>query len=200
MKIALTLIHNKTPQENEAQIELLKNYITPVGETIFDEESQQNKFIFHYYTVNGLNVPHELYIYQIVPFQPENTSDPYIATLPSNFYSIYAHNVQYGRNDQDKIGTHPRFFNWGLKRGVDYGADISIYMDNLQGINVNRLKNKVQILFDEANTTEFIEETFGKLGSKKLLKEVGQLREDLTFTQAITDLKTRVTQKGYKNG
>lgn len=200
MKLALTLVHNKTPQENEAQIELLKDYISPVGETIFDEESKQNKFIFKYYTVNGFNISHELHVYQIVPFQPENTTDPYVATLPSNFYSIYSHNVQYGKNDKDKLGTHPRFFNWSLKRGTDYGADVVIYLENLQAVNINRLKNKVQMLFDEANNTEYIEESFGKLCSRKLLKEVGQIKENLDFTQAINDLKSRSIQKGFNNG
>jgi hypothetical protein len=196
--LAITLVHNKTPQENEVQIAFSASRVTAVFVPFDDPEA--TKQAFSHYEINGLNTPHSVQFFHVVPFQPENQSEPYVAVRPSNMNLLRGNCVEYGRGDEDKVGTHPRFFNWGLKRGTDYGADISLYLDLPENLNIGRLKNELLTLIDENDLTEFIEDSFGKLGTLKLLKEVGQLREDLPLTDAISDLKTRVTGKGLRNG
>lgn len=201
MKISLTLVHNKTQAENEAQIAALANLVTEQTELIDGVDDQGNiipgMYQRKYYTINNLNIPHELEIQHIIPYQPWNTSNPYKAELPSNLYLLNGRNVQYGKGDEDKVGSHPRFFNWALKRGTDNGADISIYIEDITKISPVKARQALQKF---TNNTEFVEADFGKLASFRLLKQVGQLKEDTTLTNAITDLKTRVVEKGLKNG
>ena len=203
IKLALVLTHNKTDAENQAQIEFLKPLIEK--QTVLNDEFDENgtvvgQFETYYYTLKGLVLPHELRVYQVVPYQPDNKSNPYIAILPANFHDIDAHNVQYGKGDEDKVGDHPRFFNWGLKRGTDYGADIAVSLDNYKKVNIDDLSVFLNTLADPEDLLEFVENQSVKIGTLKLLKEVGQLKEDRPLTQAITDLKQRVTEKGLKNG
>lgn len=192
MNLAIILTHNKTDAENAAQIEAILPLITKVTETVpvYPPEGGDpigTQDIYHY-ELKGLSIPHELRCYQIVPFG---------VTPPANIRLIDSHNVLYGKGDEDKTGDHPRFFNWGLKRATDYGAEIAVYLEDPSQLTGTKVRNAVAKL---VNDTEYVETTWGRLGTLRLLKEVGQLREDRTFTQAISDLKTRVTQKGLKNG
>ena len=200
MKIAVIVVHNKTDSENFNQIEVIKPFLEEATELLFennddgtktpilDEVTGLQRTRFLGYKVKGLNIDHVVNFYQIIPFG---------VTPPSNLHDIDSHKVYYGVGDEDKTGNHPRFFNWGLKRGTDYGADIAIYLDNILQFNATRAR---QALNKFTNDTEFVEATFGKLGSVRLLREVGQLKEDRSLTEAFTDLKTRVVQKGLKNG
>lgn len=194
MKIAITLVHNKIPQENEAQIEFLKPLIVkntfPIP--IYDQEGNKvGQDEGYYYSIKDLDVPHEASFFQIVPFG---------VTPPPNLYHIDSHKVFYAKGDEDKTGDHPRFFNWGLKRGTDYGADISIYLDDPKKMNLKDLPFYLNSLIDPDDKTEFAEDQFGKMGTLRLLKEVGQLKEDRTLADALTDLKSRNTKRGGKNG
>lgn len=215
MKIAVVIVHNKTDQQNQAQIDAILPFVekitVPVTQTVQDrtltEIPHQSEFgyIYHetvetlsepyevtvetyHYKVKGLNIDHEVKFYQIIPFG---------VTPPSNKDALDSYKVYYGEGDEDKTGNHPRFFNWGLKRGTDFGADIVVYLDDVLQLTTTKLRNGLGKL---RNDVEFVEETFGKIGTKRLLEKVGQLKEDRTFTQAITEYKQRVTQGGLKNG
>lgn len=187
MQIAVTIIHNKSDVENFNQIELVKQFIEEVRESYIDENGEQHNILLGY-KVKGLTLDHIVRFFQIVPFG---------VTPPSNLYDIDSHKVFYGKGDEDKIGSHPRFFNWGLKRGTDYGADISIYLDNILQFNT---RGAVQALQKLTGDTELVETTFGKIASKRLLQMVGQLKEDTNLDQALIYLKQKVIQKGLKNG
>lgn len=194
MTIAVVLVHNKTDAENIAQIDALKALIE-VNEEMFDEyDSEGNvigQFTKTYYTLQGLSLDHRAIFLQIIP---------YGVTEPPNLYDIDSAKVFYRLGDEDKTGKHPRFFNWGLKRGTDYGADICIYLDDYKKFDVSKLLPKIEKLSDKIDTTEFVDDTSCKVATLKMLKDVGQLKEDQTLSNAITDLKARVVEKGYKNG
>lgn len=194
MRIAIIITHNKTDAENEAQIEALKPLIE-IQEEVFDEyDSEGNvigQFTKNYYTIKGLTLEHRASFFQIVPFG---------VTKPTNINEIDSHKVFYMAGDEDKTGDHPRFFNWGLKRGTDYGADVVIHIDDASKFDPTKIAIKLSKVADEKDKIEYAEDTYGKISSLKLLKEVGQLKEDQTLSYAITDLKSRVVEKGYKNG
>lgn len=194
MNLAITLVHNKSDQENVAQIVALKSLIE-TNEEFFDEYDEQGNVVGSYtspfYTLKGLNIEHRVKFLQIVPFG---------VTQPPNLYQIDSHKVFYAKGDEDKTGDHPRFFNWGLKRGTDLGADISLYIDNYKSFDIKKLATKLQKLYDKNDTTEYIEDGSCKAGTVKLIKEVGLLREDVPLDIAVTNLKGRVTMKGLKHG
>lgn len=200
MKIAITLVHNKTDSENVAQIEAAKLLVDEVKVPAFtndesgtsvpivDPESGIQKQILIGYKIKNLAIDHMVKFFQVFP---------YGVTPPANYNDIDSHKVFYGKGDEDKTNDHPRFFNWGLKRGTDNGADISVYLSDPAALTSTKVRTALNGL---KNDTEFIEEAWGKIGTLKLLREVGQLKEDRSLTQAITDLKTRVVEKGLKNG
>jgi hypothetical protein len=231
MKIALTIIHNKSKPQNEAQITALKTLLEEQSEFIDGVDDQgaiiPNAFTRWYYTIKNLNITHEVEIQQIVPFNPavpfsfstrqrevngklilEETND-YEKNLksgdylPSNLYELKSRVVIYCPSQDTRkdgrpfISEHPRFFNWALKRGFDNGAEISIYLQDPSALTGTKARQALQKL---VNNTEFVEESWGKIGTLKLLKQIGQLKEDRSFAEAITDFKARVTQGGLKNG
>lgn len=204
MNISLTLVHNKTAKANEAQIAGVRALLDEVTEEIdgLDEEGNiiPNAFIRTYYVFKGLDLPHEVTIQHIIPYQPLNKSNPYNAVLPSNMSLLKGRNVQYGKGDEDKTGDHPRFFNWSLKRGTDNGADINIYLEDYTKFDVNNLAIQLNSLIDPEDKHEYAEDSSVKLASAKLLMRVGQLDETKSKAQAIADLKTRNVEEGFKNG
>lgn len=202
MKIALVLIHNKSVEQNFAQIEALKSMVSVVEEYIDGSDDAGNiipqAFKRRVFSLIGLGIPHELEVLHIVPYQPDNSSDPYKAILPANFYDLNTRNVQYGRGDEDKVGNHPRFFNWGLKRGTDSGSEITVYIEDITKFTVAKLKKKVASILDTSDSTEYAEDTFGKVGSRTLLQAVGQLSEN--NGNPFAEYKGRIAQKGLKHG
>lgn len=194
MKLAITITHNKTDAENEAQITALLPLVTKITDLNpeFDEQGNQiGSFETYHYELKGLNIPHEVRFYQVVPFG---------VTPPPSLYKLDSHKVFYGKGDEDKTGDHPRFFNWGLKRGTDNGADISLYLEDASKFDPAKIMAMLEKLANKADPTEFAENVSGKLATLRLLKEVGQLKEDRAMSEAITELKTRVAQGGMRNG
>lgn len=178
MKIAITLIHNKSNIENEAQITTLKSLLTEVVDGPFIDPSTGEIWTTIHHELIGLDIPHEIKVYQVIP---------YGITPPVNRGDVQSGNVVYfGAGDEDKVGNHPRFFNWGIKRGTDNGAEINIYLEDISKFNIQSLKVKLQ------SKPDFSEEPFGKIVSANLLKTKGQLREDRGFSEAIEDLKRRI--------
>lgn len=205
--LALIITHNKSDLENSEQIEILKPLIEK--QTVLNDQYDENgnvvgQFETYYYTLKGLNLPHKLRVFQILPYQPNNSrlaqGKPYEGVWPTNANDIDSHRVAYGINDQDKMGDHPRFFNWGLKRGTDYGADIVIHLEDHKKFKVGDLPFYLNSLIDPEDKTEYAEDQSCKYATLKLLKEVGQLDEKKTKKNAVDELKQRVTEKGLKNG
>lgn len=202
MKIAITLVHNKTPEENEAQIDTMLGLVTEHTELLDGEDDEGNTvpgaFQRHYYTINGLEIPHEVSFYHVIPFQPDNNSQPYKAVLPENLYSLKGYNVQYGRGDEDKIGDHPRFFNWGLKRGTDYGAEAVLHVEDVSKFAPEDLSFQLTELIDPEQKTELVKTPAGTMSSLKLLKEAGQLDETKDKGDALVDYESSLQEKGME--
>lgn len=180
MNIAITLVHNKTDKENFRQIEELKTLISEV------EDSHNNYSTFHH-IFNKLEITHKLKIYQVIP---------YGVTPPSNRYDINSGGiVQYREGDEDKTGENPRFINWGNKRSFEQGADINFYIDDISKFDLEVIKSSIQDLNNENSPNEFDELSSGKLMTKKLFKEKGQLDEEKTINESINE-----KYKNIKNG
>lgn len=203
MNLALVLIHNKSDQENFDQIEALKPFITKITDTQDELDDQGNiigTFDTYHYELQGLDFPHELKIYQILPYQPNNPrlqqGFPYEGVWPVNSYDIDSYKVAYGKGDEDKTGDHPRFFNWGLKRGTDYGAEIVIYLEDHGKLDISALKTQIKKLDDKNDPAEFAENDAAKITTLKMLEEVGQLDEVKTKEEALTEYKEKIVDKG----
>lgn len=192
MKIAVTLVHNKP--DNEAQIDAVLSLVKRVTDTVtqdqVDEEGNvtgQESFDIYHYEFTDLTIPHEVRFYHVVPFG---------VPRPANLDQLDGHKVLYGPEDQDK--TETRFFNWGLKRGTDHGADISLYLEDVSKLKPKDLAKTLGKLTDKADKTEFSEETCGKFATVKLLREVGQLDESKGKVQAISEYKQKIVEGGLK--
>ncbi len=193
MKIGIVLTHNKTDQENIDQINTLKSLMTEVEDT-FDEFDEEGKVIGQFTTTHheiiGLGRPHEVKVYQIVP---------YGVTPPPNRYEVNSGGlVEYGVGDEDKTGDHPRFFNWGLKRGTDNGAEVVVHIENVAKFSVADLAAQLNTIIDPTDKTEYIEDAGTKLASLTMLKEVGQLDETKSKEDAISELKEKINTKGLE--
>lgn len=213
-QIAITLIHNKA--NNKAQIESLLPLIekhTEIHEeevrdrTVTEEEEKYldefgveqvrmvtkevlsepytATFETYYYTLKGLP-EYNVKFYQIVPYGVEK---------PSNIHLIDSHNVFYGEGDEDKIGDHPRFFNWAIKRGTDMGAEVVLYMDDVKKLSIDDLAVELNTLLDPDIKTEFIENESAKISTVKLLRDEGHLREDKSLSEELVDYKEKISEK-----
>lgn len=178
IKIAISLIHNKSNRNNELQITTLNTLITQIFEEI-NVEGIIKQAPTGIYKLNNLLIEHECKIYQIVPFG---------VRVSDNFNLLNSYNVYYGVGDENKIGEHPRFFNWILKRGTDHGANICLQLSDISNFTLSNLNTRLNTI----DTEKFIETNYGKFGSLRLLREVGQLKEDRSIANAIIDLRSRI--------
>lgn len=183
ISLAVVIVHNGTNTQNEAVINAILSRIER-----FESEEPETGITTSHYEITALNREHVVRFYQIIPFG---------VTPPSNLDLLDSHKVFYGAGDENKTGTHPRFFNWGLKRATDYGADVVIYVQDASRLTAANLRTALDKLI---NNTEFVEEQFGKVATLRLLRLIGQLKEDRNFTQAINDYKTRITRGGLNSG
>ncbi len=192
LNIAAIIIHNKTDAENIAQIDFLKPFIAKVTEnhpSVTDPYGNVSPaYDTYYYIIKGLAIEHKVKFYQIIP---------YGVKIPTNLDDIDSYKVYYGAGDEDKTADHPRFFNWGLKRATDYGADVVVYLEDYTKFTASRAATNIAKL---VNNVELVEATFGKIATLKLLKVVGQLKEDSPFASSLTDYKTRIIMKGLNYG
>lgn len=185
MQIALVLVHNKGNHGNIAQIETAISLLDRKTETVIVDE--QLCEISHYEFK-------ELPGHRVLPFHIV----PYGVDRPDNIDVLDGHKVLYGVGDEDKIGDHPRFWNWGLKRSTDFGADVAIYLEDASKLNPKNLKTKLEELADTNSTLEFHEEQGMKIGTQRLLKTAGQLEEDLA--NPFEALKKKITDQGLRYG
>ena len=199
LKIAIVLVHDKSVSRNQAQLNFLKSILSEIrvidldqnNRPILDEQTNLPNDRLIGYTINKLPISHQAQVYQIIP---------YGGTPPPNMYEIDSYKVYYRKGDEDKTKGHPRFFNWGLKRATDYGADFVIFLDNHLLFDVVDLKVKLIPLANPNDKTIFTESPWGKIGSLELLTRVGQLSETKKLTAALTEYKHRITTKGYRHG
>ena len=196
LHLALGLVHNKGNLANRQQIQNLLPLVVKNIEPILDPDTNQPMFdaqsgdplVWHWYSLAGLSVAHEVKFYQVIPFG---------VNPPNNLYDLDSAKVYYGPNHADKTGEHPRFFNWLLKRGTDNGAGISLYLRFPALFGAVDLDLRLGQL---VNDMEFLEPAWGKVATLRLLRVVGQLREDTNFDAAVTDLKARIIQRGLRHG
>ncbi len=152
MNIAIVLTHNKTDTENATQISFLVPLIEKqieVHNEFDDEGNIIGQFNTYYYTIKGL-IGHDVKFYQIIP---------YGVTPPTNLYDIDSHKVFYGKGDEDKVGTHLRFYNWGLKRATDYGADVVVHLADETKLDIAQLSTDLQ-------TTSKVDKNYGTISPK----------------------------------
>ncbi len=195
MKIAIVIVHNKSNAQNKEQIDFVKNLVEEVFIPVFDDNglpivepnTGEQKQALVGYKLKALEVDHLIRFFQVIPFG---------VTPPDNLYSIDSYNVFYGVGDEDKVGNHARFFNWGVKRATDLGADTVIYLESPEQLTKQLLSNKLT----ELESKHFVESGFGKIATNNLFKEYGQLKEDKSLVSAFEDLKQKIDTKGGKNG
>jgi len=194
MNLAIGLIHNKNPATNRNQIgalaALVVRHVLNVAGQEFDPSAQDEVEISRvYYTIAGLSIPHEAIFFQAIPTG---------ITPPNNLYSLDSHKVFYSPTDNaDKTGSHPRFWNWAMKRGFDHGADICAIVTDHALFTVAGLEFQVNRLVDRR---VLVVPLWGLAASMRLLREVGQLREDLGFSGALDDLRARIIARGLEHG
>lgn len=186
MKLAFILTHNKSNKENFNQIEFLKSNIIKIIDTynVFNDNGKKEGVVENYhYEINDLGLPHEAIFFQIIPFG---------INLPVNLYAIDSHKVFYGNGDADKQGEHARFFNWGLKRATDYGADIVIHIDNYKNFDFKTLPFYINTLIDPFNKVEFVIGQSEKISTLNFQKQIGKLNELKTTNEAIDEILTKI--------
>lgn len=181
MNLAIVLVHNKGDQGNFDQIETLKPLITKITEQNVDEEG--NSFETYHYELQGISQPHELRLYQIIPFGVKE---------PTNFNDIDSHNVIYRKGDEDKVGDHPRFYNWGLKRSTDYGADYTYIIQDVSQfdpVSINDQLNPQPVLVkgqpQRTIMTSINQDSAGVLTAKEHFFENGNLPEDQPLQDSL---------------
>jgi len=131
---------------------------------------------------------HRVRFYQVVPFGVET---------PANLDALNSHKVWYRARDEDKVSDHPRFYNWGLMRGTDYGAEAVVHITDPVTYTTVDLELHLATMRD---TMVFREPSWGKVTALRLLSEVGQLDERLTFDNAVIDLRARIDRAGLGRG
>lgn len=177
LKLALVLIHDKGVAANRAQIAFVLNRTELRRWT---PDPLQPDAFREYRAFTALARPHEVVAYQVVPLG---------TARPSNMGLLQpSRNVIYG-NDQPSHDR--RFFNWGLKRPTDEGADVMLYLDATASFSLPDL--------DDAR--DFRELPWGRVVRPRLQQRLGSgrrevLREDLALADAFADLRQRIDAAG----
>jgi hypothetical protein len=200
--ISLGLIHNKSGNGNRRQIEdLLAVGITrhhaDANRIEFNPSTQAGDIVYDWYTFDGLAVEHEVSFFQVIPFGVNE---------PNNLYTLNSRKVFYGNGDNDKVGTHPRFHNWGLKRAFDHGANVAGIITDVGQFTIAGLQFQLNRLVDRRI---LVFPLWGMLASSRLFEIVttrqpGQLigetflREDLPLSSAVDDLRARIIARGFE--
>ncbi|MBI3984014.1 hypothetical protein HY346_01830 [Candidatus Microgenomates bacterium] len=190
LKIALVLTHNKGPLQNIAQVTFVESrtevrqfaIVDDLGNPVLGEDG--NPLEIPYRVITALAQPHELVTFQIVPQG---------VTRPANMGNLEpSYKVIYG---PDQPSHTRRFFNWGLKRATDYGADIVAFLDATGSFSAGDLDNQ----FD------FAERTWGRIIKARVQQALGAqrrqvLKESLSLTAALAGLRTRIDEEGLSRG
>jgi hypothetical protein len=204
MRIALGLIHNKAGNGNRQQINALlpfvERHVVDTNGVEFDPDVVDDVEILRiYYTIAGLAVQHEVIFFQVLPFG---------VNPPNNLYSLNSRKVLYGQGDNDKTGTHPRFWNWGLHRAFNNDeADVAGLITDISQFTVAGLQFQLNRLIDRR---VLVVPLWGVLASSRLMEivaarqpgqRVGEtlLREDMPFGSALDDMRARIVARGLEH-
>lgn len=195
MIISIVLTHNKGARGNEEQIRKMISMVDDhdILGMVDDVDDEGNKIteerrVGHYYTLKDLPDHHVKFLH-IVPFGVER---------PSNMDELDGHKVLYGKGDEDKTGDHPRFYNWGLKRGTDLGGDVVLHIDNVSRFKPAQFSEKLGRLASKDELLNFLEEPFGKASTRDLIVRIGQLKEE--EQKPIDEFKRRIREQGLIHG
>lgn len=186
--LSIVLTHNKGEQGNFDQIEALKSLLTLVTENIDilgnDDQPTGQTDQIKYYVFTDLNIEHRVQVFQIVPFGVK---------LPSNLDDVFSRKVYY--QDETKTGNHPAFFNWGALRGIE-GGQVVYHIDNVSKLDPLSLANQLSKLTDTDDPTEWSENGSGILLTDKIIKQVGELDEELSKQDAVVQYKEAIVNSG----
>lgn len=189
--LSVVLVHNKEDLANYDQIDALDLLLDKNEDVhdILDEEGNPTgeTYSTYHYEFKDLTTPHQVKVLQIVP---------YGVSIPKNIDKLDSHKVFYRKGDEDKTGDHPRFFNWGLKRGVDLGADVVFQLGDVEKLDITAIESQISKLADKTDTTEFVEDGSGVLTTSSVLKTIGQLDESTDKVTALEEYKLTITNAG----
>src|SRR3972149_6402119 len=130
LRVALVLIHDKGVIRNATEIAFVQNRtaVRYLDTGLPDPENPTETIKYAYRVIPALARPHELVCFQAVP-QGVN--------IPANIETIEpSFKVYYG---PDQPSQQRRFFNWGLKRATDYGAEAVAFLDRTSGFSAGDL-------------------------------------------------------------
>ena len=196
--IAIVLIHNKSDSENSAQISTLLSLLSEQNETIewvdFDGKTVSATHV--YYRFSDLLEPHRVDVYQVVP---------YGVIPPDNFYAVNSEVVYYyGAGNEDKIGDHPRFYNWALKKatydsGFTPAADLCIPVTDFSTFDLNNISKCIN---DVSGNCVLDSYSWGKIihSDVQFLHDPREmvLDESKAIDIAFTDLESSITSTGLE--
>ena len=186
VSLAIVLTHNKGNTGNAAQITFVQNrtqvLLFDTGQS--DPENPGETIKISYRVISALARPHELLCLQIVP---QGVLVPLAIDSLEPCIKVY-----YG---PDQPSHTRRYFNWGLKRATDYGSEIVAFLEGTSTFTVD----------DLSGAFDLREPTWGRVLTKRVQERLGVdrkavLREDLTFNQALTDLRQRIDAEGLSRG
>jgi hypothetical protein len=184
MVIAFVLVHDGTNLSNRQQIQALSTLIETHADNLGNDPDTGEPVIDRYYTILGVTPSHRAIFLQVIPQGVQ---------VPNNLRLIDSYNVYYGA---DQPSHNRRFFNWGIKRAIELGADAVALIQNVS------LLTAVDIDLTLANLRNqriWEDRTWGRMITKRLFA-IGRLREDLTIAEAITNMKARLVAAGYTHG
>lgn len=177
MNLSIVIVHNKSKIINSSQIDYLNSIlkINTEKHILYDDnEKEVGSYNTYYYTIDSI-ADSKVYVYQIIP---------YGIIPPENLYLIDSYKVFYGKGDEDKTGDSSRFFNWGIKKSLENGADLILFVKNIKKITMENF-----LSFSD----EFLEKPEGIYIHKNFIKRYEYLDEK-------KDLSISFHEKRIKNG
>jgi hypothetical protein len=205
LKLAVVLTHDKGDVANQAQVTAINNLVElhdeqivldgepqflkdAEGELILDEDGNPIPLMDRWLAFKGVVRPHEVLLFQIVPAGVREPSD--LITLPDGTQATSTRwfaGVFYSATD--KHDQDQGWFNWGLKRATDYGAEFVLFVDGVRAFDPRSLA------LDSLG--DFEDKTWGRVASVSLQRQLGKkrqpvMREDMDYADAKADLLERI--------
>lgn len=171
--IGIVLVHNKTNNVNRAQIDAVRNNLEEF--VVYDDEGNPAYF----WRIKRLARSHAVKVFQVIPSG---------VPVPNNMAGFDAYTIYY-----DSAKPLARYFNVLLKRTVDWGCDLLLYIDDRNSFTASEVDFRLGRF---VNNIVLLEPTWAKFVLKRVLLEVGQLREDTTIFEALADLRQRIVDRG----
>lgn len=171
----VSIIHNKpTALANRAQI------------TFFSNQSTINPNE-RYYTINGINVDHQIKYLQIIPQG---------VAIPTNLNLLNSTNLYFGA---DQLSNDRRFYNVSVKMGNKLGAQVVIIIIDHTLITLNDFRDAMQEI---SGPKLLVQRPWGFVVETKIFQKIfARMTETgMTFAQALAELKQKILSRGYTHG